>query len=101
MSDDFPFLPPVKVWDYDMKREAQEILPNLYLGPFGCARDLDVLRRVGITHIVVVRSVEESRFLREKFVDDGIRTHFFQRSDDNATTVADRKRALEKMSLPA
>ncbi|EER02499.1 Serine/threonine/tyrosine-interacting protein, putative, partial [Perkinsus marinus ATCC 50983] len=73
MSDDFPFLPPVKVWDYDMKREAQEILPNLYLGPFGCARDLDVVRRVGITHIVVVRSVEESRFLREKFVDDGIR----------------------------
>ncbi|KAF4666100.1 hypothetical protein FOZ61_010202 [Perkinsus olseni] len=82
MPEDFPLLPPVKAWDYDMKREAQEIIPNLYLGPFGCARDIDTLRQAGITHIVIVRSAEESRFLREKFVDEGI-TYFIVDARDS------------------
>ncbi|KAF4650526.1 hypothetical protein FOL47_001081 [Perkinsus chesapeaki] len=82
MADDFPLLPPVKAWDYDMKREAQEIIPNLYLGPFGCARNLSNLQQAGITHVVVVRSAEESRFLRDKFSDQGI-TYFIVEARDS------------------
>ncbi|KAL8396513.1 hypothetical protein RB594_009936 [Gaeumannomyces avenae] len=42
-------------WDYDMRRNAQPILDFLYLGPWGAAKDLDFLRREGITMLLAVR----------------------------------------------
>ena len=41
-----------------MRREAQLILPNLYLGPFQTSKQLDVLRSFGVTHM----SVHQARY---------------------------------------
>ncbi|WEW56659.1 hypothetical protein PRK78_002107 [Emydomyces testavorans] len=43
-------------WQYAMRREAQMILPFLYLGPTSAARDIEFLKRVGITLVLAVRS---------------------------------------------
>ncbi|CAK7206435.1 hypothetical protein SEUCBS139899_009229 [Sporothrix eucalyptigena] len=42
-------------WVYDMRREAQQILPYLYLGPSTAARDRTFLRRAGITKVIAIR----------------------------------------------
>eukprot|EP00435_Cladocopium_sp_Y103_P067267 s207_g29.t1 len=56
-------LQPDTDWVYTKKREAQEIIPGLWLGPFGAARDQEFLKRVHITDALVVRAPEEaSRF---------------------------------------
>ena len=36
-----------------MRRECQEILPGLILGPLQVAKSLDVLRALGVTHVCV------------------------------------------------
>jgi serine/threonine/tyrosine-interacting protein len=46
----------VKDWRYEMRRSAQAIQPFLYLGPSSAARDLDFLRREGITLLLVIRN---------------------------------------------
>ena len=38
---------------YEMRRECQEILPGLILGPLQAAKSLDILQRLGITHVYV------------------------------------------------
>ena len=38
---------------YEMRRECQEILPGLILGPLQAAKSLDILRSLGITHVSV------------------------------------------------
>ena len=43
-------------WKYSMRREAQRILPWLYLGPANVARDARALREMGITLLLGVRS---------------------------------------------
>mmetsp|Transcript_20766 Transcript_20766/g.42239 ORF Transcript_20766/g.42239 Transcript_20766/m.42239 type:complete len:184 (-) Transcript_20766:82-633(-) len=48
-------------WTYEMRREMQEILPNVYLGPYGAAKDLESLQAVGVTHVLIVRSTLERR----------------------------------------
>ncbi len=50
-------------WTYTKKRDAQEIVPGLWLGPFGSARDKAFLQNVGITDVLVVRVPEESRII--------------------------------------
>jgi hypothetical protein len=42
-------------WDYSMRRDAQEVLPFLYLGPLTAAKNRDFLRRVGITMVLGVQ----------------------------------------------
>ena len=42
-------------WKYEERRKAQEILPFLYLGPAGAARDRGFLRDAGITMVLGVR----------------------------------------------
>lgn len=49
----YKFLP--QDWRYDMRRTAQSILPFLYLGPLGCLRDREYLRKEGITLLFAVR----------------------------------------------
>ena len=50
-SSSFP-LEPCPEWAYDMRRECQEIIPNLYLGPASAAKDGLKLQSMGITHKV-------------------------------------------------
>jgi len=54
-------------WRYSKKHEAQQIVPCLWLGPFCAANDEQYMKRLGITHIIIVRSTEEAPFLKPKF----------------------------------
>ncbi|KAF5315508.1 hypothetical protein D9619_007049 [Psilocybe cf. subviscida] len=54
-------------WRYEMRRECQEILPNLYLGPFVASKSLDVLQSLKITHIVCIRDAKEAFSVRPRF----------------------------------
>ncbi|CAK0865856.1 unnamed protein product [Prorocentrum cordatum] len=60
-------LQPDTDWTYTKKRDAQEILPGLWLGPFGAARDQEFLQRAGITDALVVRAPEEARIIAPKY----------------------------------
>ncbi|KAI9645580.1 hypothetical protein NHQ30_006322 [Ciborinia camelliae] len=42
-------------WRYEMRRSIQPILSFLYLGPSSGARDIDTLKREGITMLLVIR----------------------------------------------
>jgi serine/threonine/tyrosine-interacting protein len=42
-------------WKYEMRRECQEILPGLWLGPFLASKNLEVLRSLNLTHMYVTR----------------------------------------------
>ncbi|KAJ1343387.1 hypothetical protein BSLG_002413 [Batrachochytrium salamandrivorans] len=57
-------------WHYEMRREMQEIVPHVWLGPYVCARDKMLLQTKGITHILCVRDVSEERMVRMRFPDD-------------------------------
>ncbi|KAI5122465.1 hypothetical protein M0805_008776 [Coniferiporia weirii] len=56
-------------WRYEMRRECQEILPNLLLGPFQASRSLETLRKENITHIVCIRDAKEAFSVRPRFED--------------------------------
>lgn len=56
-------------WSYYMRREMQEIVPGLYLGPYAAAmkNKYETLKEQGITHIVCIRQDVEARFIRPNF----------------------------------
>ncbi|GFR04681.1 hypothetical protein TNCT_660041 [Trichonephila clavata] len=56
-------------WNYNMRREMQEIVPGLFLGPLACAgkSKLEMLIEVGITHMVCVRHEKEVSFIQPNF----------------------------------
>ncbi|RDB14601.1 Serine/threonine/tyrosine-interacting protein A [Hypsizygus marmoreus] len=54
-------------WRYEMRRECQEILPGLWLGPFVASKSLETLRALSITHIVCIRDVKEAFSVRPRF----------------------------------
>ncbi|KAI0785219.1 phosphatases II [Abortiporus biennis] len=56
-------------WTYEMRRQCQEILPGLYLGPLQASKSLDTLRNLGITHIVCIRDAKEAFSVRPRFED--------------------------------
>ncbi|OJK04787.1 hypothetical protein ASPACDRAFT_109670 [Aspergillus aculeatus ATCC 16872] len=51
----FTIPPPMFQWSYEMRRQAQPLLPFLYLGPWGCLADRGRLVQEGITLILAVR----------------------------------------------
>ena len=55
-------------WKYEERRVAQEIVPFLFLGPVGAARDREWLRRKGITMVMGVRDIfsAQARLLAPK-----------------------------------
>lgn len=58
---------PAEEWSYAKKRQVQEILPRVYLGPFFSAgRDAEQMQNLGITHSIIFRSPEESRIITGK-----------------------------------
>ncbi|CAK7212579.1 hypothetical protein SBRCBS47491_001514 [Sporothrix bragantina] len=52
-------------WMYEMRRDAQQVLPHVYLGPSNAARDRNFLRSAGITKVMAVRDsrLAEARLL--------------------------------------
>lgn len=42
-------------WSYERRREAQKIVPFIYLGPMSAAKDRDFLKNEGITLLMAVR----------------------------------------------
>ncbi|KAF8644532.1 hypothetical protein AX16_008408 [Volvariella volvacea WC 439] len=54
-------------WRYEMRRECQEILPGLFLGPFVASKSLQTLQSLGITHIVCIRDAKEAFSVRPRF----------------------------------
>ncbi|THH11641.1 hypothetical protein EW145_g516 [Phellinidium pouzarii] len=54
-------------WRYEMRRECQEILPNLLLGPFQASKSLETLTSNRISHIVCIRDVKEAFSVRPRF----------------------------------
>ncbi|CAO3591521.1 unnamed protein product [Absidia cylindrospora] len=46
-------------WQYEMRREIQELLPGLYLGPFNICRDIQLLQSLGVTHILSILDSSE------------------------------------------
>ncbi|XP_063217785.1 serine/threonine/tyrosine-interacting protein-like isoform X2 [Bacillus rossius redtenbacheri] len=59
-------------WIYDMRREVQEVVPGVYLGPYYAASrsKLAELQALGITHIVCVRNDMEAHLIKPHFPDD-------------------------------
>ncbi|XP_031534912.1 serine/threonine/tyrosine-interacting protein isoform X2 [Vicugna pacos] len=70
---EFPSLPQCKEdaeeWTYPMRREMQEILPGLFLGPYSSAMKskLPILQKHGITHIMCIRQNIEANFIKPNF----------------------------------
>ncbi|OCH91884.1 phosphatases II [Obba rivulosa] len=54
-------------WSYEMRRQCQEILKGLFLGPLQASKDLDALQALGITHIVCIRDAKEAFSVRPRF----------------------------------
>ncbi|EJF63367.1 phosphatases II [Dichomitus squalens LYAD-421 SS1] len=54
-------------WTYEMRRQCQEILPHLFLGPLQASKSLDTLKSFGITHIVCIRDAKEAFSVRPRF----------------------------------
>ncbi|PIL22602.1 hypothetical protein GSI_15292 [Ganoderma sinense ZZ0214-1] len=54
-------------WTYEMRRQCQEILPHLFLGPLQASKSLDTLKSLGITHIVCIRDAKEAFSVRPRF----------------------------------
>lgn len=73
MEVEFPTVPSQEIvdWEYTMRREMQEIIPNLYLGPYAAANKnkLCYLESMGITDIVCVRHAAEANFIKPNFPD--------------------------------
>ncbi|CAG8463544.1 8889_t:CDS:2 [Paraglomus occultum] len=54
-------------WKYEMRRQMQEILPGLFLGPYSYSKEFNQLKANGITHIVSIRDASEKRIIRPRF----------------------------------
>jgi len=59
--------PPDVEWRYEMRRQCQEIVPNLLLGPFLVSKSLETLQSLGVTHILCIRDVKEAFSVRARF----------------------------------
>jgi len=42
-------------WKYEMRREMQEVIPGVFLGPYAAAKDHAALKNNRITHILMIR----------------------------------------------
>ncbi|KAL0080102.1 protein-tyrosine phosphatase-like protein [Phycomyces blakesleeanus] len=51
-------------WQYEMRREMQEILPGLYLGPLSVCKDTIGLQTNGITHILCFLDALETNLFK-------------------------------------
>lgn len=54
--DNFVIVNSMLDWKYEYRRQAQQILPFLSLGPISAARDINYLKSHGITMVIAVRN---------------------------------------------
>ncbi|OCF60559.1 serine/threonine/tyrosine-interacting protein [Kwoniella mangroviensis CBS 10435] len=54
-------------WKYEMRREAQQIIPGLWLGPFQSSTNLKKMKLMGITHVLCIRDKKESSLIYPRF----------------------------------
>ncbi|KAI9054897.1 hypothetical protein LZ554_002041 [Drepanopeziza brunnea f. sp. 'monogermtubi'] len=52
---------PMRDWDYPMRRKSQSILSFLQLGPSSATRDLETLRKDGVTMLLVIRNTSSAQ----------------------------------------
>ncbi|PWN49892.1 phosphatases II [Violaceomyces palustris] len=57
-------------WRYEMRRDCQEIIPGLYLGPLESSKSLTKLQSLGITSVLILRAPHEEPFLRPRFPEE-------------------------------
>lgn len=57
-------------WRYEMRREMQEILPGLWLGPYQCSKNKELLRSKGITHVLCIRDKNERHIVKTIYEDE-------------------------------
>ncbi|KAJ3284566.1 hypothetical protein HK104_009874 [Borealophlyctis nickersoniae] len=79
MAQDF-FRMDAHDWRYEMRREMQEILPGLWLGPFSVCKSLELLKEKKITHILCIRDSKEGHLVKVMFPNDFV-YHIIQVSD--------------------
>lgn len=41
-------------------RQAQEILPNLFVGPYQSSNNLDLMQAMGLTHVLCLQDAREA-----------------------------------------
>lgn len=56
-------------WKYEMRREAQEVLPSVFVGPYQASKDLNALKNSLITHICCISESREAHLLKPRFPD--------------------------------
>ncbi|KAK8864325.1 hypothetical protein IAR55_001572 [Kwoniella newhampshirensis] len=90
-------------WKYEMRREAQLIIPGLYLGPFQSSLNIHRLRDMGITHILCIRDQKEARLIFPRFPTEFIymTLDISDNSDQNLITIFPRCKEFieEAMSM--
>lgn len=87
-------------WKYSWRRQAQPILAFLYLGPASAARDLEYLKKEGITMLLVVRdniSAAQGLYAGKKAESIGIRSEFINIAD-NQDLIRTFPTAIEKIN---
>jgi len=75
----------INSWRYEMRREMQEIIPGLFLGPFYCAKNLKLLKDNQITHILCINDVKEEKIIKPYFI--GQFTYLVINASDNPLEI--------------
>ncbi|KAI5478966.1 hypothetical protein MNV49_004369 [Pseudohyphozyma bogoriensis] len=63
-------VPNKQEWRYEMRRECQETLPGLFVGPFQPSWQRETLRQLGITHILCIAESREQHLFRARFPEE-------------------------------
>lgn len=73
-------------WNYSMRRNMQEIIPGVFLGPYSAAQKhcRSILLDHGITYIICVRQDREAHLIKPQFSDSAF-TYLTLDIADNAT----------------
>ncbi|KAI7898065.1 TIP-1 family-domain-containing protein [Cokeromyces recurvatus] len=74
---------PIDDWRYEMRREIQEIIPGLFLGPFSACRKTNELKDLGITHILCCVDLAEAKLFRTDLLAQHFKYHQLIVTDSN------------------
>lgn len=69
--NNIPIYPSTAGWNYNMRRNMQEIIPGVFLGPYSAAQKncRSLLLDKGISYIICVRQDKEAHFIKPQFND--------------------------------
>ena len=88
-------------WSYEMRREAQPILPFLSLGPSACLRDREALHNQGFTLLLAIRNTHSAQ--ARLFSGDKVAAELGIQSDtidvlDNQELISAFPRAIRRIN---